>query len=313
MKGFIGLVSLVVFLALAYVIQSSLHRSVQDQEVVEWSNSLIWSALGAQSTVSFDSPLVEPDGDDGRWRISGEIGLRSAAGAVLQEPYAAVIKQICQPTNERSCWRLEALTIGQQVVDVSELESFETAEPRAADLPLAAPLAQLPAQAQAQAQSQAQPQRREQALAQPQTQVTPLAAATDIEPDTATGNGALGGRPAPDQPQLQPLPAETDVTPVVAPVEAPGIAPRATATQAAATQAAADSTMQQAPLTYVSRRELILGIQSQLSNLGINPGPIDGQMGPQTRAAIEIYQQAQGLAVDGKATGPLLEHLMQQP
>ena len=304
MKGFIGLVSLVVFLALAYVIQSSLYQSVQDQEVVEWSNSLIWSALGAQSTVSFDSPLVEPDGENGRWRISGEIGLRNAAGEVLQEPYAAVIKQICQPTNERSCWRLEALTIGQQVVDVSELESFETAEPRAADLPLAAPLEQPPAQS-----SQAQPQRREQPLAQPQTQVTPLAAATDIEPETATGNGALGGRPAPDQPQVQPLPAETDV----APVEATGIAPQATAQQATATQAAADSTMQQAPLTYVSRRELILGIQSQLSSLGINPGPIDGQMGPQTRAAIEIYQQAQGLPVDGKATGPLLEHLMQQP
>lgn len=288
MKGFIGLVGLIAFLAVAYVIQSVLYQSVQDQEVVEWSNSLIWSALGAQSTVTFDSPLVEAGEENGRWRISGQIGLRSAAGEVRQEPYAAVIKQICQPTSERNCWRLEALTIGEQVVNVSELELFETAEPRAADLP------DLPLAATTQAPLAS--------LEQPQ----PLAAETSAvsEAIAAAEEAVSTARLEPVESQLQPLPTET----VVETVEVPQIPGQGAVSQ----EAQPDSTMQQAPLTYVSRRELILGIQSQLTDLGIDPGPIDGQMGPQTRSAIEVYQQAQGLPVDGRATEPLLEHLMRQ-
>ena len=297
MKGFIGLVGLIVFLAVAYVIQGVLYQSVQDQEVVEWSNSLIWSALGAQSTVNFDSPLVEPGDEEGRWRISGEIGLRGTAGEVRQEPYAAVIKQICQPSSERSCWRLEALTIGQQVVNVTELELFETAEPRAAELPLMAPAEAPITPALDQPLAPVQDGTAESGLAAGTSAgAAPGAVATAEDALTATGL-------ATDQSQLQPLPPGAEVEPVLVPES----------TLEGETQVAApDSTMQQAPLTYVSRRELIIGIQSQLTTLGIDPGPIDGQMGPQTRSAIELYQQAQGLPVDGRPSEPLLEHLMGQ-
>jgi hypothetical protein len=44
-------------------------------------------------------------------------------------------------------------------------------------------------------------------------------------------------------------------------------------------------------------------IQEILADLGFDPGLIDGVDGPNTRAAIEEYQQARGLAVDGVA-GP---------
>jgi peptidoglycan hydrolase-like protein with peptidoglycan-binding domain len=40
-------------------------------------------------------------------------------------------------------------------------------------------------------------------------------------------------------------------------------------------------------------------IQKKLSDLGYDPGPIDGIMGPLTRAAIRAFQAARGLAVDG--------------
>lgn len=39
--------------------------------------------------------------------------------------------------------------------------------------------------------------------------------------------------------------------------------------------------------------------QRSLSNLGFDPGPIDGQMGPKTMAAIKAFQIANSLDPDG--------------
>jgi hypothetical protein len=44
-------------------------------------------------------------------------------------------------------------------------------------------------------------------------------------------------------------------------------------------------------------------VQTRLIQLGYDPGPVDGWYGPKTRAAIEAFQQAQGIRVDGIA-GP---------
>ena len=43
----------------------------------------------------------------------------------------------------------------------------------------------------------------------------------------------------------------------------------------------------------------VSAIQTALKNKGFDPGPIDGAMGPMTRAAIRAFQQSAGLAVDG--------------
>jgi hypothetical protein len=45
-------------------------------------------------------------------------------------------------------------------------------------------------------------------------------------------------------------------------------------------------------------------IQRRLAALGFDPGPIDGEPGPRTRAATAAFQRARGLAADGIA-GPL--------
>jgi peptidoglycan hydrolase-like protein with peptidoglycan-binding domain len=54
---------------------------------------------------------------------------------------------------------------------------------------------------------------------------------------------------------------------------------------------------------------LISLVQSELTLLGYYQGEIDGQMGPQTRQAVKLYQDQNGLSSDGVLSGKLLEHL----
>ena len=54
---------------------------------------------------------------------------------------------------------------------------------------------------------------------------------------------------------------------------------------------------------------LIRRSQRNLQQLGYRPGPVDGLVGPRTRAAIRRYQVSQGLPVDGMLTADLAERL----
>ena len=56
-------------------------------------------------------------------------------------------------------------------------------------------------------------------------------------------------------------------------------------------------------------RHSIAATQSQLTQLGYQPGPVDGAMGKKTRNAIRQYQQDQQLNVDGRITQKLLKSL----
>jgi peptidoglycan hydrolase-like protein with peptidoglycan-binding domain len=55
----------------------------------------------------------------------------------------------------------------------------------------------------------------------------------------------------------------------------------------------------------------IRALQESLKAAGCDPGPIDGLMGPKTRAAIKKFQQANGLEVDGIA-GPKTQAALQR-
>lgn len=50
-------------------------------------------------------------------------------------------------------------------------------------------------------------------------------------------------------------------------------------------------------------------VQAGLTELGYNPGPIDGISGTRTSNAIRAYQRDNGLLVDGRATRELAEHI----
>ncbi len=52
---------------------------------------------------------------------------------------------------------------------------------------------------------------------------------------------------------------------------------------------------------YLEPVEELRGIQSRLNNLGFDSGPQDGKLGEWTRSAIEAFQKAYGLKMDGIA------------
>ena len=56
-------------------------------------------------------------------------------------------------------------------------------------------------------------------------------------------------------------------------------------------------------------RASVRDLQARLKDLGYDPGPADGQLGPKTRAAIRAYQKDTGLKADGQVTASLLEQI----
>ena len=56
-------------------------------------------------------------------------------------------------------------------------------------------------------------------------------------------------------------------------------------------------------------RAQIAAVQSQLAALGYEPGPVDGRLGPRTRAAIDFYQRIAGLEPTGEITAELADSL----
>ena len=57
------------------------------------------------------------------------------------------------------------------------------------------------------------------------------------------------------------------------------------------------------------RMPFVREAQRALRDLGYNPGPIDGTVGPQTRSAVEKYQLAEKLSVTGQLDAETLERL----
>jgi peptidoglycan hydrolase-like protein with peptidoglycan-binding domain len=58
---------------------------------------------------------------------------------------------------------------------------------------------------------------------------------------------------------------------------------------------------------------LVLAVQRHLARIGLDPGPLDGHVGARTMRAVEAYQRARGLPVDGRSTRDLLARLEREP
>ncbi len=58
---------------------------------------------------------------------------------------------------------------------------------------------------------------------------------------------------------------------------------------------------------------LIKDVQSRLRRAGFDPGPIDGRLGPRTKAALRQFQAASGLPVTGRVEHETLAVLDDSP
>ena len=58
---------------------------------------------------------------------------------------------------------------------------------------------------------------------------------------------------------------------------------------------------------YQTPSGAVRSLQAKLTTRGFSPGPVDGRFGPLTRAAVQRFQRADGLAVDG-IVGPRTRH-----
>ena len=72
--------------------------------------------------------------------------------------------------------------------------------------------------------------------------------------------------------------------------------------QVASTRSA--STAAQPTLRQGSKGASVTLLQNKLRAAGFNPGPIDGDFGPRTAAAVRAFQHSRGIAVDG-VVGPV--------
>lgn len=66
------------------------------------------------------------------------------------------------------------------------------------------------------------------------------------------------------------------------------------------------------PEVALSRTEIV-EVQKRLASLGINPGPIDGLLGPRTSASVQKYETRVGHSATGKVDRSLLMLLRQDP
>lgn len=67
------------------------------------------------------------------------------------------------------------------------------------------------------------------------------------------------------------------------------------------------------PAPRVSSEDTLVSlIQLALEELGFDPGPTDGKLGPRTTSAIEAYQRSHGLHAEGQPTQQLLNHIEKQ-
>ena len=132
--------------------------------------------------------------------------------------------------------------------------------------------------------------------AAPEDAAAPSAAA-DV---AAIAAAAAAASVAASRAAADPIPVPVSADPPPAPDEAPS---RSEDPLPALEEAmlAGESAVAAAAEVHAERAELVQALQRQLSWLGLEPGPVDGQYGPVTRDAVKRFQEANDLPVDGVA------------
>lgn len=272
MKSIFAFIGLVAFLGISVMVHMNLKETKNEQTIIGWSNSLIWSALRTSTVPNFLSPELDKADSNGHWQVAGDIRYRDRAGALVQQSYRAIVAQSCPLRERRECWTLAALEVGGEAVDL-QLPEQDTVEASEQDREYDSP-----------------------GLSGPNGGDT---AGEEIsgEPDQT----AIAETPTLDQ--ALGLPDAIGLSDQSASVEPP------VPEEAQSTDSIPVVTETPVAVEIIDQRALVLRIQKRLDALGFDPGVPDGQFEPRTEAAIRAYQASRGLAGEGAPSIQLLQQL----
>ena len=135
---------------------------------------------------------------------------------------------------------------------------------------------------------------------------TPHVAAAIPAPTPVLAAIAVAPEGTPPPPVSRPAKTEAAAVDMAAAIPAPPQPAPPVTLPASASTAAPE------PEIALGRSE-IAEIQKRLASLGLNPGPIDGVIGPRTTASAQKYQAKVGRAVTGKVDRGLLALLRRDP
>jgi hypothetical protein len=276
---FLGVIAIigVVWAIMPKVEQHSLNH---EQRLVA-SLNIVEDAIVSSSTdilrVNLFSPAIASLPGDGRWKLTGVLETQGRAGKAVHAKYVAVVVLSCTPYNDPECGAVESLSIKGEplVVEGAVVAELQSVLGATADALAEA----LPGSSETTAAAEATPL--------PAPQISTAA------PETAPAVKAPASETPAEQAPAQPEP----------PAAAESLAEPAADSQPAAT----------APATSdepIQGDRIIFLIQKNLREMGYNPGPVDGQVGPRTTSAIQSYQQRAGLEMDGLPSEALLEHMI---
>ena len=275
MRTFLVFLAVLAVIGLVWLALPILNQRGRDHETrLVAALQLVEDAIAGSSAdilrVDLFSPEIAPLVGDGRWQVSGIVATQDRAGKPVNVRYTAVVVFTCQPFADPACGKTMTLTIE--------------------DLPLivdGAVVAEL------------------QDVLRPSTESAVLGTldAGALAPSDASESAAI---PAP-QMEIPAPPAATNPTtsnmPAVTEIPAP------VPTSAPESPAASVVEAPTPDVEPIQGDRLIFLTQKRLKEIGYDPGPVDGRVGPRTTTAIQDYQQRAGLSVDGQPSDDLLEHM----
>jgi hypothetical protein len=276
----IGVVLLAVLVGLGHVLWT---RSAES-EIVHYSWPVKWAlTLAAESPdlptgSRFTTVSVRTVRGSDHWTVAGELELPSVNESRLVTSYEATVKSLCSDVAERRCWKMEALTLG----------SVPATVPNGSNR---APKAHIDTPSNASVIAALTPSSEE--PSPPTVPTKPTAQDEDLafifkEPMLQAA-AAEASAVSPRDKELEFILAEVE----------PG---------GGSLQELDDGLQVAEPKASRPHYDptLVRNIQSGLTALGYDPGPVDGIAGRQTRTAIESFRQRERLA-SGEISAELLD------
>ena len=278
MRSFLVFLAALAVIGLVWLTLPILNQRGRDHEArLVAALQLVEDAIAGSSAdilrVDLFSPEIAPLAGDGRWQVSGIVATQDRAGKPVNVRYTAVVVFSCQPFADPACGKTMTLTIEDLPLIVDGAVVAELQDVLRVSTESAVP-------GTVDAGSTAPSETGESsAIPAPQME-TPTPPAE--EPYTAQPN----------------MPAVTEI-----PAPIPTSAPESPAAGMVETPTPDAEPIQGDRLIFLT--------QKRLKEIGYDPGPVDGQVGPRTTTAIQDFQQRAGLSVDGQPSEDLLEHLSQ--